>query len=244
MKRFNIIHERSANKVGVDGVLAGAWCDIPAGAERILDAGCGCGLIALMLAQRTETAEILGIDIDEQAVEEARANADASPWGDRLEMRTLDISRLIEEVKQGETERFDLIVSNPPFFHSGVEQPEGARMMARHAGGLSPERLIESAPVLLREDGRLAFIAEYSSTERLLRLAGQCELVTERTCIVAGNPQAHPKRTLFEMRLISPTQSERVEETIEERLTIENAPGEYTDDYRRLCKPFYIIFDD
>ncbi len=106
-------------KVGTDGVLLGAWATVAPHAARILDIGTGTGVIALMLAQRAPRARITGIDIGDVA--EARANADASPWADRVEM----IRCPVQEFRPAE--RFDLIVSNPPYFVDSLRSPDAGR---------------------------------------------------------------------------------------------------------------------
>lgn len=112
-KHFSVLSGGDAMGVGTDGVLLGAWTDIPQNAVRMLDAGTGSGLIAMMLAQRCKEALITGVDINAGAVEIAKRNAAQSSWEARLtfaccDIRTFDVP-----------EKFDLIVSNPPFFPAG-----------------------------------------------------------------------------------------------------------------------------
>ena len=118
-KQFGVLNDKTAMKVGTDGVLLGAWCDV-AGARRVLDVGTGCGLIALMVAQRNKGAAVTAIDIDDEAVGEARINIARSPWSDRVEALCVDFNDFAAQ------EPYDLIVSNPPFFTEDV--------MAAHDG--------------------------------------------------------------------------------------------------------------
>ncbi len=115
-KQFVVRQDLSPMKVGTDGVLLGAWATVRASDRRMLDIGTGTGLIALMLAQRAPQARIEGIDIEEVA--EARANADASPWGERIEM----VQESAQTFSLGG--RFDLVVSNPPFFDGSLPCPD------------------------------------------------------------------------------------------------------------------------
>ena len=108
-------------KVGTDGVLLGAWTPLRDSDRRILDIGTGTGLIALMLAQRAPGAAVTGIDIDD--VGEARANGDASPWGDRLSFVRCPVQEFSDRP-------FDLIVSNPPFFVDSLTCPDAGRTTA------------------------------------------------------------------------------------------------------------------
>ena len=228
MKQFNINHSKSANKVGVDGVLVGAWTTVES-ASKILDAGCGCGLITLMLAQRAPSASIVGIDIEQGAVEEARENVRISPWSDRIRIESMDFREM--------TGKFDLVVSNPPFFHAGVSNPETcSRTLARHAGGLSPERLVERAEDLLTPDGRIAFIIQSESEGKILKLAKEKGLSLYRLLRVRGNTDSAAKRILLEFGL-NPSDIFN-----EQEMVIETAPGSYTKEYVDLCKDFYTIF--
>ncbi len=107
-KQFTVYHDRCAMKVGTDGVLLGAWTDLSA-SRHILDIGTGTGLIALMMAQRSPEAQITAIDLDAEAVSQARDNIQHSPWKDRIEALLQDVCTYSIDKK------FDTIVSNPPY---------------------------------------------------------------------------------------------------------------------------------
>ena len=134
-KQFHVAHDRCAMKVGTDGVLLGAWAGV-AGASRVLDVGCGSG----MVAQRT-AAHVVGVEIDAPAAEQAIENVAASPWAHRIEIVHADVSDLCPD------EKFDHIVSNPPFFAEDLLPPDVARARARHTAGLTFERLFCSSQV-------------------------------------------------------------------------------------------------
>ena len=123
-KQFTVYHDRCAMKVGTDGVLLGAWADVVS-ARNILDIGTGTGLISLMMAQRCN-ARIRAVDIDADAVEQARGNVAASPWQDRIEVELQDICHFTSETL------FDVIVSNPPYFTDSLKCPGKQRNIARH----------------------------------------------------------------------------------------------------------------
>ena len=110
-KQFVISHEKSAMKVGTDGVLLGSWVSCKR-ANTILDVGCGSGLITLMLAQRNFKSNIKGVELDTLASEEARLNISNTVWQNRISIENISFQNFITETK------FDLIVSNPPFFTS------------------------------------------------------------------------------------------------------------------------------
>lgn len=228
MKKFAVHHSLSANKVGVDGVLIGAWASLPdslisseissaipseISSAMILDAGCGCGLIAMMMHQRFPQSRIWGIDIDAGAIQESQLNVNENGMADRISILNknfADLSwpempneNLPSEILPNESlpaAGFDLIVSNPPFFNSGVKVSEGdsSRVIARHASALSPQTLIKNAGNLLNPSGLLAFIAHAADEYELLDLASHNGLRVRRICRVKGNPNVVPKRIMLE----------------------------------------------
>lgn len=227
-KEFEVNHSRSSMKVGVDGVLAGAWSTAE-GAEG-LDAGCGCGLIALMLAQRNTEAHITAADIDEDSAEEAAENFDASPWSERMEAACRDITD--ESFLKENEGRYDFIVSNPPYFDAGVKEIKTSRERARHQGTLSPAKLIEAATRLLKEGGTLAMIMPYDTA---INIAEHLDSLTpERLTAVADRPGKAPKRVLLEMRKGEGVKLKRTQ------LYIRNEEGEYSEAYRELTGAFYL----
>lgn len=125
-KQFSIRHDRSAHKVGTDGVLLGAWTDTKE-AKSILDIGCGSGLISLMLAQRTAAGcKIVGVDLHSGSIQDAEYNRFHCPWSNRLEFLHGDVKELSLDYSP------DLIVCNPPFFQKSLKAPEESRNLARH----------------------------------------------------------------------------------------------------------------
>ena len=128
-KQFTVWHDRSAMKVGTDGVLLGAWCCVD-GARTALDVGTGSGLIALMMAQRNEHLEVLGVDIDENSVLQAQENAKRSPFAERLRFQQTDVRTMVGR------HEFDLVVSNPPFYTTDTISPQAERGAARNAKSL------------------------------------------------------------------------------------------------------------
>lgn len=229
----------SANKIGVDGVMIGSWAPIPSECRRILDAGCGCGIISLMLAQRAPKALISGIDIEPSAAEEAALNARQSPFEERIRILRSDFDTLAGEIKAGVIPPFDLIISNPPFFESGGNPEESKRMLARHAGSLSPEVLLCRAASCLTPEGILAFIAPYQHYRHYLTIAVLNNLHPIKACIVKGNPEVAPKRVML---AFTPSKEKVAVDMPEETLIIESERGVYTPEYIALGKPFYLNF--
>lgn len=235
-KNFSVAHSKSAMKVGVDGVLIGAWADTEG--ESILDAGTGCGLIALMMAQRNANAKIIGIDMDKDSVEEAKWNVKNSQWGNRIEIKLQSFNEFIIQETPKE-KKFDLIVSNPPFFDSGVSAPFTSRERARHQGPLSPISLIRNGKKILSENGRIALIAPSEMIERIKATVKEEGMTIKRICFVAHHPGAVFKRIMVEIINNMEVGSNVI--GVEELIMFQQA-GEPTESYRQLCQEFYLHF--
>ena len=226
-KQFAVEQEDVAMKVGTDGVLLGAWADCE-GAKRILDIGTGTGVIALQMAQRNPEAQIRAVEIDEAAAKRARANFDLSPWAERLTVE----QTAVQEFEP--TEKFDLIVSNPPYFIDSLLPPDAKRSTARHTHDLTFEELDSAVARLLSESGKFALILPVTEFEKYLALT-QLHLV--RCCDVCPIEGGAVKRVMGEFAK-QPTAEIEVENIAIER----GKRGDYTDDYRALTKEFYLKF--
>ena len=146
-------------KVGTDGVLLGAWAPIIQQPYSILDIGTGTGIIALMLAQRSNAAQIDALEIDEKTYEQATNNFENSPWNDRLFCFHAGLDEFMEEPE----DEYDLIVSNPPFYAEDYKTNDDQRDLARFQDALPFEDLIEAADLLLSENGIFAVIIPFSA---------------------------------------------------------------------------------
>jgi len=236
-KQFAICQDRCAMKVGTDGVLLGAWASVRPSDRRVLDIGTGTGLIALMMAQRTARpgdasgAEPLIVGIDVEQVAQARENAAASPWGGRI----LFAQCPVQEFSAGE--RFDLIVSNPPFFVDSLTCPDACRTTARHAVQLSYGELCAAVVRLLAPGGRFAVVLPLPESERFLSVCRGALFVRRRT-EVRTTPRRAPKRVLLEFA--ARPSGEAPERT--ELVVGTGAHEEYTPEYRALTRDFYLKF--
>ena len=219
-------------KVGTDGVLLGAWAEVRPSDRRILDIGTATGLIALMMAQRAPEVQITGIDILDVA--EARANADASPWGARIRFEQRPVQAF------SAAEPFDLILSNPPFFVDSLTCPDRGRTTARHAVTLPYEELRDAVVRLLAPDGHFAAVLPVTEAERWLAICkGKLRLL--RRTDVRTTPRRAPKRALLEFAPENaPTGPEQ---PVCDELIIGTGEHEsYTDAYRALTRDFYLKF--
>lgn len=226
-KQFAVEQDDVAMKVGTDGVLLGAWVDCD-GDERILDIGTGTGVIALMLAQRNSEAAIHAVEIDEIATKRARSNFDNSPWAERLTVT----QTAVQEFQP--CEKFDLIVSNPPYFIDSLQCPDAKRTTARHTQDLTFEELDRAVCHLLADGGRFALILPTTEFDRYLAIT---KLHLVRRCDVYPKIGAAVKRVMAEFARCE------IGDVKCENITIEQgARGEYTAEYRSLTKDFYLKF--
>ena len=227
-KQFTVYHDRCAMKVGTDSVLIGAWTNTEH-ASSILDIGTGTGIIALMLAQRTPSARIKGIDIDVDAVRQARENVSETPWTDRITIEEADACRLPET----ESRRYDIIVSNPPYFTETVKCPDRQRHTARHTDTLTFSALLRTVSLLLQEKGRFSVVLPAAAEDSLVTEAAMHHLYPCRRTAVQTKAGVPPKRVLLEFR-------REIMRCHHDTLTIEESPGVYSAQYRALVKDFYL----
>jgi len=228
-KQFSVQQDKSAMKVGTDGVLLGAWAPLDHRPFSILDIGAGTGLIALMLAQRSNAEQIDGIEIDDDAYEQAVENFENSPWGDRLFCYHAGLDEFMDEPE----DEYDLIVSNPPFYTDGYLSGDEQRDKARFTESLPFEDLIEASALLLSEDGVLVVIIPFKEEEKFIALAKQDELYPFKITRVKGTPTTEVKRSLIAF-------SRDVKEIVIDELTIEIERHNYTEAYTELTKEFYL----
>lgn len=217
-------------KVGTDGVLLGAWADCE-NSKSILDVGTGTGLIALMLAQRSN-AQIDAIEIDQNACEQAADNVDKSLWKDRIHV----INQSLQDYKKQTDKKYDLIVSNPPYFQNSLYAPDQNRTNARHNSSLEYDDILESASGLLSENGTLNLILPYLEGTMFILKASEKGFYCVRQTNVLPNPGKQPKRLLLEFK-------REKKPLVEQEIIIElNKRHEYSEAYKNLTKDFYLAF--
>ena len=231
-KQFSVHQEHCAMKVGTDGVLLGAWSNVD-NAHRILDVGTGTGLIALMLAQRSK-ANIIAVDAEENACAQANINFNASQWNERLSM----VHSKIQDYQTDE--KFDLIVSNPPYFTGYYSSDDLSRDIARSADALlSFEDLIASAKRLLIEKGRLSLILPADQHEKFVIFALENGFLLRRCTKVKTKIGKEPKRVLLEFVYSKNEMELQLNELV---IQSDDNGRVYTHDYIQLTKDFYLAF--
>lgn len=223
-QKFEILQDKDVFRVGTDGVLLGAFSEV-SNAKKILEIGTGTGLIALMLAQRNPKAKILAIDIDEKAVELAQNNFKNSPFSERLKAELQDFK------KSPLVEKFDLIVSNPPYF---AENASHRDIIARQKVELDFEILISKSSSLLAENGILSIIIPEQTTDEFEEIGLKFNLYLKRTINIFGIKGGKPKRNILEFSL-------HPKKIIQQDFIIEDSSRKYSKQYLELTKDFHVF---
>ncbi|MRT94640.1 tRNA1(Val) (adenine(37)-N6)-methyltransferase [Ancylomarina sp. 16SWW S1-10-2] len=229
-KQFRINQEGSAMKVGTDGVLLGAWANVEK-AKSFLDIGTGTGLIAIMLAQRTNnSSKIDAVEIDNSSYQQAVNNFDDCPWNDRIKAFHASFQYFVANTSS----KYDCIVSNPPYFINSLKAKDESRTQARHADGLPFEDLIEGTKNLLNPEGKFSVILPVKEGNYFIRIACIAGFSLSKKIEVLPNPGKIAKRLLIELTLAN-------QDTIETQLCVENGQRHvYSPEYIELCKDFYL----
>jgi len=225
-KKFSVKHDRCAHKVGTDGVLLGAWADVKY-ATRILDIGAGSGVIALMMAQRSEhDTHIDAIDISEEDCEQAKRNVASSPWPEKIKI----VNRALQKFVSAP---YDLIVSNPPFFTDSARPLAAERTRARHTETLPPGAMLENVKRLIMPAGKLCLILPVTEAERFLALAKAEGWYCSRLCEFRARENKPPERFLIQLQL-------QKHELKKENLILYEHGEMWTSAYKNLTRDFYL----
>lgn len=227
-KQFEVLQNSSVMKVGTDGVLLGAATDC-GNAETILDIGTGTGLIALMLAQKSR-AKVFATDINEEAFKLAKYNVEASPFSDRISVFHSSIQNFKSETK------FDLIVSNPPYFTTNVIAPDKNRALARHNLELTIPDLVCNVERLLNNNGRAVVIFPVEQSEVFEQFAIENGFCVKSKLIILPRAGMNPVRVITEI-------SKSKSETLVKSIAIEKQERhDYTTEYKELTSDWYLKF--
>ena len=228
-KQFQIDQSKSAMKIGTDGVLLGAWTSVSSKPKTILDIGSGTGLIALMLAQRTDGSRIKAIEIDAAAAAEAAKNFKNSPWFDRLELLHADLLNYTQK----SSETFELIVSNPPFFTTPFKVSEDSRSTARDNNHLRYEDLFSCVDQLLSPKGSFSMVCPFEYRNKLCALGLEHNLHLVHELHLKGTMTSPFKRTLMRFEQTqAPLQTEE--------LILEESRHQRTFEHQQLVQDFYL----
>ena len=217
-------------KVGTDGILLGAWVDLN-NVDTVLDIGTGTGLIALMIAQRKPNSKITAIDIDTSSYLQAKENVSLSPWKDFIEVENVTF----QDYSSTSDTKYDLIVTNPPFFINSSKAPVKERTIARHSDTLSHDDILKGSRNLLNINGTLSLILPFDNYDCFATKATEYGFFEERRMIVYPVPNKTPVRVLSQWVLNKP-ESLRTEELVIEKY----GRHQYSEEYIELTKDFYL----
>ena len=229
-KQFKIVQDKCAMKVGTDAVLLGSWVNA-SNAKTILDIGTGTGIIALMLAQKS-SARIDAIDIDLNAFIQATENVNDCSWKERIEIHHISLQQFAKESDH----KYDLIVSNPPYFIDSSKASEESRTNARHTDQLPFKDLLDGVLKLLNPNGKFYVILPTKESELFREDAEKHKLFLTKVTRVITRTDKPEKRLLMRFEFIQRAFSE-------DSITIEkDERHSYTDEYKEMTKDYYLAF--
>jgi len=244
-KQFKVAQDGVAMRINTDGVLLGAWVSLPqslsgrSDAPKALDIGAGSGVIALMLAQRLSAAHPSGgflvdaLEPHSPSAQTALENFNHGPWASCMQLFN---STLQDYVKNPPMYKYDLMVSNPPFFEDSLRPPEQERCLVRHTDSLPYADLIQGVVSLLHPLGCFGLILPTGQQDRFIELSNQRGLFCRKQTLLYTLPQKAPKRVLMEF-------TKKKEPLQSDLLGIHKADGKsYTDEYMKLTGDFYLAF--
>jgi tRNA1Val (adenine37-N6)-methyltransferase len=230
-KKFSIKQDKCAMKVGTDAVLLGAWI-ISNGSKNILDIGTGTGVISLMLAQKS-SANILAVEIDKQSTEQAKLNVSQSNYFSQIQVENVSI----QDLAQKSEKKFDLIVTNPPYFIDSYKSIESNRTIARHSDSLPFEELIDSVIKLLDVKGKFCLILPKNEAGIFRKMAEIKGLYLSKLLRIRTKPDKESeKRHLMQFEF---KETEFSESTL---VLEENESRNYTQAYKEFTKDYYLNF--
>ncbi len=229
-KQFSLTDAGCAMKIGTDGVLLGSIA-ATFSADHILDVGTGCGLIALMIAQKSR-GQITAIEVDPEAVAVARQNVQDSPWPEKIRV----VHARFQDFVVSNEQRFDLVVCNPPFFLNSLLSPDAGRNIARHAESLPPDELLAGVKNKLSIIGNFLMVAPAEQEKYWLEAAQKEELFCRRLFRIFPKPGVKPKRVILGF---SPLKGQMKPE----KLIIETGHRhKFTEEYQSWTRDYYLHF--
>jgi len=230
-KQFTVFHNKCAMKVGTDGVLLGAWSGLAPNGGRILDIGCGSGLIALILAQKNPNSLLDAVEINRDCASQAVENVKNSPYHNRIKVYNDSFQNFSKSAL-----RYDLIVTNPPYFSKSLLPVLNSRAKARHTESLTHEELLKGVSSILNPQGIFSVIIPYDILDYFISKAVAYCLNPLRLCYVCPTSRSSPKRTLLEFSFL------KKELKTEDLIIEEFGRHKYSEKYISLTKDFYLKF--
>ena len=227
-KQFEVDQTGCAMRINTDGVLVAAMANHNR-PGKILDIGAGTGVIAMMLAQRFTEADVYAVEIDLQAAETAEKNFKNSVFSSRLHLDHV----AIEDYQS--SEKFDLIVSNPPFFVNDLKNEELRKGMARHASDNFFSLLVEKSNQLLDARGSLWLILPLKQAEEVIVEAMKYQMKLKTRISICSDRDKLPFRQIICLG--------REDDLLHESdFYIYESRGKHTLEYQKLLKDFFLAF--
>lgn len=229
-KKFGMFHHRSTMRVGTDAVLFAQWVDV-ASSDNALDIGTGSGIIPLILAQKG-VGSVDAVELDSDSYEEANLNFSISVYSDRLSVVQNDV----RDYAANNEKKYDLIVSNPPFYASDVKPIKEKKVMARHVSTLSFKDLLVAAKKMMKEDARFALVLPFYESRLFIKEAESLGFYLQKEFLISPIEGKEPNRVNMQFVL---NEVESVETVL---FTIRNKDYSYTEEYKEFLKEFYLDF--
>jgi tRNA1Val (adenine37-N6)-methyltransferase len=226
-KQFIVEDDRSTMRIGTDAILLGAWAE-PGEAQSILEIGTGCGVISLMLAQKSD-ALIDAIDIDEESIKQAGSNFLKSPWSEKLHPLPVSLQDLINTSEQ----KYDLVITNPPFFIDSLPSSDARKNRARHTTNLSRQELLASIKHFLCDNGIFWVILPVEESRKFSALAETTGLFVQKQMNV------RPKTGKPVNRVLSGFGFQPCTTPLLEELVIRNEDYTFTTEYIAFTHAYY-----
>jgi tRNA1Val (adenine37-N6)-methyltransferase len=240
-KQFTIHQDRCAMKVTTDACLFGAWVAERVGSleslvdsrepgiMKMLDIGTGTGLLTMMLAQKTNYS-IDAIEIDKDAFEQARENALASSWAERIHISHADVSEFISPSP------YDIILCNPPFYENELTSPNNKKNIARHGQHLLFGELLLVIKKTLAASGIFFLLLPFKRNEEIRNLLLQHNFdILQMTFVRQSVHQDY-----FRILLMGKQKSGEPEETMIDEISIWDEQQQYTEGFKLLLKDYYL----
>lgn len=229
-KRFGMFHHRSTMRIGTDAVLFAQWVGVSS-SDDVLDVGTGSGIIPMILSQKGANS-IDAVELDADSCEEAKLNFSISAYSEKLNVFNKDV-RIFADETAG---RYDLIVSNPPYYASDVKPVREKKVMARHVSTLSFKDLLLSAKKMMKADSRFALVLPFFESRLFINEAEQqgFHLQKEMRIIPVEGKDANRVNMQF---VLDEVDAEEVE-----YFTIRNRDYSYTNQYKDFLKDYYLDF--
>ncbi len=241
MKEFEVFQDVAALPVTTDACLFGSWIEKQLSiylqenpTANILDIGTGTGLLCFMLAQKHQYIKLMGIDIHQPSLENAKQslafNQQKFPKYKNIEFFNQDFTT----TNQFANNQFHAIISNPPFFQNQLESSNSTRNIARHSNELTPEILIAQSAQLLTENGQFFLLYPYSEFQSIVDILKKY-FVLIQTVNIQPTPNKNPHLVFFHAEKSSNKNTNK-----SDAFCVYREPGIISDNSVSLLKDYYI----